>query len=162
MTGDRPGEFTEQQEMLVHALYGASLQSSPIGTHMASWLHDWRIGDVVVEMSTRYRPAWQDRIGVMTRVYDEPLFEEDGITQFATRRHWVLTTNAGTHDWHNAGFLRVPTSRHQIGLFEGRAPRCTVFGDCNHCARETWRRRPGWEQVLRTEITRKPQPGEAR
>lgn len=164
MSGDRPGEFTEQQVILGDALHGSTIGSSPIHSHMISWMNDWRIGDVVIERSTRHsqRP-WQTRIGIMMRVYDKPLFEEDGITQFATDRHWVLATNDGEFDWYNADFFRIPTREHQARLLEGYADRCIVCGDCRDCARETWIKRPGsnlWHQQLRRKIFREKQPGE--
>lgn len=52
MTGDRPGEFTEQQEMLVHALYGAPgvgagpphgdhAEATTRGSTMTAWKLRW-------------------------------------------------------------------------------------------------------------------------
>lgn len=130
--------FTEQQVLLADALYGATLMYTPAATHRMFWMLDVEVGDTVVEQSTWYQPSrrWQDRIGILVRVHDEPRLDEEGAT-YAHERYWTIRTCEREFRWHNARFVRIPTTRHQSMLFEGHGHRC-LAADCRECAREQW------------------------
>jgi hypothetical protein len=143
--------YTEGQVILADALHSAALNGSPIGHHMSAWMRDWKVGDVVVETSTRSIAHWKNRIGRMLREYSRPLREDGNPEPYGHERHWVIETNHGEFDWFNAGFFRIPVTRHQERLLGGYAERCIVL-PCRECEREKWQKREGsnlWQQVLR-------------
>lgn len=141
-------QFTERDVILGDALWGASLNGTPAGQHQAAWMREIAPGDVVIEWTSRYQP-WVNRIGVLVREYYVPLFDEDGLA-YGNDHHWVIKTNDGEFDWHNASLFRIPVTVHQKQLFQGHADHCSL--PCRDCDRERWLRKiegARWEQVLR-------------
>ncbi len=131
-------------------LHRAVLGVSQAQIHMASWMNDVQVGDTVIETTSFHHP-WTNRIGVLIRKYDAPILDEDGV-EYANEPHWVLRLKDGELDWHNARFIRIPTTQHQRDLFTGWfATRCSM-ADCKDCKRERWRTERGREpvQLLRT------------
>lgn len=142
-------QFTEQQARLADLLYGASLGPAPASVHRHKWMTDIQVGDTVVELSSRSVRRWQDRIGVLLRVHDEPIVDEDGEV-YGRERYWTIRTCEREFRWHNAQLVRVPATDHDARLFEGWGERCVVVTDCQNCARERWRKAGSrWEQGLR-------------
>ena len=123
--------------------------------HQWRWLCDVQPGDVVIEITARAAP-WSDRIGVLIREYDRPVLDEVGV-EFAKEHRWVIRTNEREFEWHNASFIRIPTTKHQRQLYKAWGERC-VMANCRECAREQWHRGPdgkGWRQRLRGDLQRR-------
>lgn len=151
--------FTEHQVQYGMLLWRACSGGTPAQGHQMAWMNDVRVGDTVIEV-TNWRAPWQDRIGILLREHDEPLFDDDGTTPLwrdeactkqCTDHRWVIQTNDREMTWHNARFMRLPVTKHEGDLFLGWGARRCVVADClSGCARETWTQRGGsWFQELR-------------
>lgn len=150
--------YTEHQADLGLLLYDTALGGTPMQGHQWRWLSEIMPGDVVIEITSRHFRPWEDRIGTLLREEDEPLFEEDELTPLwrdeahtvqAKEHHWVIQTNTREMRWHDARFIRIPTTKHERDLYKTLGTRCEL-ADCRQCARETWTMiRSCWRQELR-------------
>lgn len=129
--------YDAMTEMLAQALYSANLGGSPRQIEATKWMHDVRIGDLVIEVTTRGRRDKDGiRMGVLVREFDLPILDENG-EEYANEHYWQIDVGGRFIDWHNARFVRIPATGHQRALMEGMASQCEV-AKCDDCARVDW------------------------
>lgn len=104
---------------MARGLYGANLGGTPRQNEARKWMTDVEPGDLVVEVTSRgdYRTTRGKELGRLVEIRDEPVLDEDG-KQYATERFWFVETPFERVRWHNARFVRVPSSKHEWELLE--------------------------------------------
>ena len=118
-------------------------------------LDDTQPGDVVLEITTiggRHEdgsPADAHRLGILRRVAQEPLCEEDGEV-YGHETAWHIELPDGREfRWVNAQFIRLPDSFQALRVMEDRAELLRAARRCADCG-ATWPGRdipyPDWTQ----------------